>query len=70
MPRYLVTLGRMVRETATVVVDVESEKELEARLSDVYEAYDDSNWEADSHTIDGEASKKSLTNVTLEKEET
>ena len=62
MPKFNVCLGRLVRETSTVIVEAPNLKSLEARLNEVYENYDgpweeDSEWgcdESDSHVVLGE----------------
>lgn len=74
MAKFYVTLGRLVREEATVVVEAKSANEVKERLHDVYEEYDgdwteDVVWgceESDSHTFDGDAPKNAKANVTLE----
>lgn len=75
MPKFKVTLGRLVRETASVVVEAESAKEVESRLSDVFEMYEgdwseDVEWgcqESDSHTFDGDAPGNAKVDVTLKR---
>ena len=73
MKEFEVCLGRLVRETATVVVEAKSRRDLKSRLSEVYEAYDgdwepDTEWgcqESDSHAILGEAKKGTEIQVSL-----
>jgi hypothetical protein len=73
MEKFEVCLGRLVRETATVVVEAKSRRDLESRLSEVYEAYDgdwdpDTEWgcqESDSHAVLGEAKKGAEIQVSL-----
>jgi hypothetical protein len=73
MTKFRVTLGRLVRESASIVVSAKSKKDLEARLHEVYEAYDgdwspDVEWgcnESDCHTVDGGAPKRAKVDVTL-----
>lgn len=76
MPKFEVQLGRLVRETASVVVEASSKKELESRLNEVYEAYEGDGWnpdiewgceESDSHFIMGKAKPRSKVQVTLKK---
>jgi len=74
MAKFNVTLGRLVREEATIVVKAKSKKDLESRIHEVYEAYD-GDWvedvefgceESNCHTIDGLASKNAEVHITLE----
>ena len=49
MPKFTIQLGRIVRETRTLVVDAPSRMELENRLSEVYHDADiDDGWEDDN----------------------
>jgi hypothetical protein len=73
MPKFNVTLGRLVRESATVVVEAKDEKTLERRLHEVYEAYDgdwdqDVEWgcdESNSHIVEGPAKPRAKVQVKL-----
>jgi hypothetical protein len=73
MPKFKVVLGRLVRETASVIVEAPSLDELEGRLSEVYRRYDgdwapDVEWgceESDSHAVTGKAPSKSKVDIKL-----
>lgn len=48
MPKFAVSLAQLVRQTAVVIVEAESESELQENLSDVYsEEGDEANWGLD-----------------------
>ena len=58
--KFTVTLARLFRQTASVIVEAESEDDID--LSEVYFEHEEENWEDDmtwcepgTHTIDGEA---------------
>lgn len=72
--KYRVTLGRLVRESASVVVDFNgTEKELHERLNEVYDKYDgewepDTEWgcePSDSHVVDGPAENSDIVEIEL-----
>jgi len=78
MPKYKVCVGRLVRETATVIVSAPTRKILEANLGLVYEGCPDASWEADtewgceesdSHVVLGSASPRSKVEVIIKEGE-
>ena len=75
MPKFAVEIAQLVRQTATVIVDAESQEELQNRLGEVYADVDDDRlewkldgmWGADegTHTIIGPTKEDSEADLTL-----
>jgi hypothetical protein len=80
MPKFLVQIARLSRQTKTIVVEAPTKKFLEDRLSDVYDLYsdvdDDDNWfddwewgtEQGTHHVYDKADESSVPDIVLEPE--
>ncbi len=46
--KFYVTVGRLIRETATVCVEADNKQQLEDKLDEIHDAADSCDWESDS----------------------
>lgn len=78
MPKFRVTLGRLVRQNATIIVEAPGLEYLEDRLTTVYDKYDGDKWEddnewgceeSDTHIIDDPADESETADVSLAPED-
>ena len=75
MPKFHVTLGRICREEAEIVVEARNKEELEDKLYEVYKAYEGDKWKPDElwgvepsecHLVNGPADPGDEVDISLE----